>query len=88
MLNRGPRKRTTTERAATRLAIKLVGIRRIAAALGLWPSAVHHWKDKGVPAAHVIALERMTIKAGQKVARSALRPDIYPLPKRRAKDGK
>lgn len=57
-------------------AIKCVGTHKICAELcGISRQAVTRWLKTGIPARHVIALEKAT---GGKVTRYELRPDLYP----------
>ncbi|MBA1200487.1 helix-turn-helix domain-containing protein [Pseudomonas capeferrum] len=46
----------------------------LAQILGVTPMAVSYWKVRGVPARHVLPIEKAT-----GVSRHELRPDLYPL---------
>ena len=45
----------------------------LASAVGVYPNAVAHWIEKGVPAARCLELERLTA-----IPRERLNPAIYP----------
>ena len=71
-----------TQEEALGRAIDLAGgVRALARKLGITPQAISQWKR--VPAERVLAVERAT---GGTIARTALRPDLYP-PGNREHDG-
>lgn len=54
-------------------AIKQVGLTKLARRLGVRPNVLDHWRNRGIPAKRVLALERET-----GISRHVLRPDLYP----------
>ncbi|WP_325168049.1 transcriptional regulator [Pseudomonas haemolytica] len=61
---------------AVEKAIRAAGSARALAKIqGVSAMAVSHWKIRGIPARHVISIEKAT-----GVPRHELRPDIYPPP--------
>ena len=53
--------------------IKQVGLTKLAHRLGVRPNVLDHWRNRGIPAKRVLALERET-----GISRHVLRPDLYP----------
>lgn len=55
-------------------AIQVAGsAKALAKTLNLSPMAISHWRVRGIPSRHVIAIEAAT-----GVSRQELRPDLYP----------
>lgn len=60
----------------TKKALELAGGKsKFAASRNISKQAITRWSKTGVPARHVIALEKAT---NGKITRHELRPDIYP----------
>ena len=56
-------------------ASKVLGSQsRLAAALGVTPMSVSHWKNRGVPAAYCLTIQELT---DGEVTVFELRPDIF-----------
>lgn len=67
-----------TETALER-AIEAVGTAaKLAQKVGVTAMAVSNWKVRGIPAERVLAIEKVS-----GVKRHELRPDLYPLPRKR-----
>lgn len=54
--------------------IRLKPAMEIAEALGIYPNAVFQWRHKGIPAARVLQLEKLT---KGKLTRHQMRPDVF-----------
>lgn len=50
------------------------GQSRLAAALGVEPMTISHWKRRGIPADRCLEIERAT---GGEVTRADLRPELF-----------
>jgi DNA-binding transcriptional regulator YdaS (Cro superfamily) len=67
------------QNAISRAAFIAGGQSALARSIGCTPQAVQVWCSSGrVPAERVLVIEKLT-----KVSRHELRPDLYPLPKKR-----
>jgi DNA-binding transcriptional regulator YdaS (Cro superfamily) len=66
------------DEALQRAINELGGVKQLAEAIGVSGPAISQWGR--VPSERVIAVERAT---GGKVSRQELRPDLYPLERRR-----